>query len=252
MAMSVVYTTFDGEIVHENRGGVASFYAPDTMGSTVALLNSSGVVTDTYSYWPYGETQNHSGSSQTPFGFLGTLGYYLDAAGSFLYVRARYLRQTLARWQTADRLWPHQLPYAYCDNNPLHRIDPSGLLCYAFTKAFGKKNRSHLYVRICLVWCGDGSCVQWPPSPGEDVYARMFIASEDSNYYTGISGAGCAVSCATTCGLDNPWCLLVCGAACGLEANYHLNWCAKNNGDACFVFTEKCLDTNSKCCAGYP
>ncbi len=126
MAMSVVYTTFDGEIVHENRGGVASFYAPDTMGSTVALLNSSGVVTDTYSYWPYGETQNHSGSSQTPFGFLGTLGYYLDAAGSFLYVRARYLRQALARWQTVDPLWPDEAGYAYAGSSPVSRGDPSG------------------------------------------------------------------------------------------------------------------------------
>ena len=128
MAMSVVYTTFDGEIVHENRGGVASFYAPDTMGSTVALLNSSGVVTDTYSYWPYGEIQNHVGSSQTPFGFGGTIGYYTDVIGSFLYVRARYLRQALARWQTVDRLWPWQAayPYGYCLGNPVSYVDPLG------------------------------------------------------------------------------------------------------------------------------
>ncbi len=126
MAMSVVYTTFDGEIVHENRGGVASFYAPDTMGSTVALLNSAGVVTDTYSYWPYGEIQSHVGSSQTPFGFLGTIGYYLDVIGSFLYVRARYLRQALARWQTVDRLWPRQAAYQYVRSAPTSHRDPSG------------------------------------------------------------------------------------------------------------------------------
>ncbi len=127
MAMSVVYTTFDGEIVHENRGGVASFYAPDTMGSTVALLNSSGVVTDTYSYWPYGEIQSHVGSSLTPFGFLGTIGYYTDVIGSFLYVRARYLRQALARWLTVDRLWPRRRAYAYCACSPVQKTDPTGL-----------------------------------------------------------------------------------------------------------------------------
>ncbi len=126
MAMSVVYTTFDGELVHENRGGVSSFYAPDTMGSTVALLNSVGVVTDTYGYWPYGEIQSHVGSSQTPFTFLGTLGYYLDVVGSFLYVRARYLRQALARWQTVDRLWPRERPYGYVNSSPAQRTDPSG------------------------------------------------------------------------------------------------------------------------------
>ncbi len=128
MAMSVVYTTFNGQIVLENRGGVASFYAPDTMGSTVALLNSAGVVTDTYSYWPYGEVQNHSGSSQSPFGFLGTIGYYTDVVGSFLYVRARFLRQALARWQTLDLLWPFERAYAYVGSSPLTYVDPTGLI----------------------------------------------------------------------------------------------------------------------------
>ena len=126
MAMSVVYTTINGMIVHENRGGVESFYAPDTMGSTVALLNSSGVVTDTYTYWPYGEIRSHVGSSQTPFTFLGMIGYYTDVVGNFIYVRARYLRQALTRWQTADPLWPHEPPYAYCSDTPQVKVDPSG------------------------------------------------------------------------------------------------------------------------------
>ena len=171
MAMSVVYTTFDGEIVHENRGGVASFYAPDTMGSTVALLNSSGVVTDTYSYWPYGETQNHSGSSQTPFGFLGTLGYYLDAAGSFLYVRARYLRQALARWQTADRLWPYEAAYSYVGSCSASRVDPSGM-------------------GDCLE-CGVGIWKYWNPAPQHNCradYAHCMACCVLTRFY----GSDCA------------------------------------------------------------
>ena len=125
--MSVVYTTINGMIVHENRGGVESFYAPDTMGSTVALLNSSGVVTDTYTYWPYGEIRSHVGSSQTPFTFLGMIGYYTDVVGNFIYVRARYLRQTLTRWQTVDPLWPSQRPYTYVEDAPASISDGSGM-----------------------------------------------------------------------------------------------------------------------------
>ena len=127
MAMSVVYTTINGQIVSENRGGVVSNYAPDNLGSTVALLDSTGTVTDTFTYWPYGEIQSHVGSSVTPFTFCGTIGYYLDVLGSQVYVRARYLRLALARWQTLDPLWPRQSPYVYAGSRPTVQSDPSGL-----------------------------------------------------------------------------------------------------------------------------
>jgi len=153
MAMSVVYTTINGQIVHENRGGVEAFYAPDTLGSTVALLDSAGTVTDTYSYQPYGEIVSHIGSSVTPFTFIGTLGYYLDILGSQIYVRARYLRQALTRWQTVDGSWPSQPVYCYVDCQPTNEVDPSGAVaiscffriadCYAAAKqAYNDKRRA--------------------------------------------------------------------------------------------------------------
>ena len=76
MAMSVTYTTFNGQIVYENREGVESYYAPDTLGSTSMLVSQGGIVSDTFTYWPYGEILSHDGSSVTPFLFIGTLGYY--------------------------------------------------------------------------------------------------------------------------------------------------------------------------------
>ncbi len=110
MAMSVTYTTFNGQIAYENRNGTQSFYAPDTLGSTAMLLDTTGTVTDTFTYWPYGEIQEHVGSSVTPFTFVGTLGYYLDIAGSLTYIRARHYLQALCRWLTVDPLWPWRVP----------------------------------------------------------------------------------------------------------------------------------------------
>ena len=127
MAMSVVYATINGQIVSENRGGVISYYAPDNLGSTVALLDATGTVTDTFTYWPYGEIQSHVGSSVTPFTFCGTLGYYLDVLGSQIYVRARCLRQALARWQSLDPLWPRVGAYSYVSSSPVADVDPSGM-----------------------------------------------------------------------------------------------------------------------------
>ncbi len=129
MAMSVTYTNFNGQLVHENRQGTERFYAPDTLGSTAALLDPTGTVTDTFTYWPYGEIWVHTGPSTTPFTFVGTLGYYLDISGSLIYIRARHLRQALCRWQTADPVTFIQLlPYVYAWNDPISKMDTSGLL----------------------------------------------------------------------------------------------------------------------------
>jgi len=126
MPMSVVYTTINGRIVQENRGGVERYYMSDTNGNTIGLMDTSGNVTDTFTYWPYGELQSHVGTSETPFMFGGILGCYTDSWGG-IYMRAREFRPTLARWQTVDPLWPHTMPYGYADNNPVTYVDPNGL-----------------------------------------------------------------------------------------------------------------------------
>jgi RHS repeat-associated protein len=125
MAMNVVYTTLGGRIVYENRGGVERSYLRDPLGNTVGLMDMSGNVTDTYDYWPYGETRVHSGSSKTPLTFLGTFGYFTDFV-NMLYVRARHLRVDLTQWMSLDRHWPRQNPYAYVRTNPCSVVDPSG------------------------------------------------------------------------------------------------------------------------------
>ena len=78
MPMKVRYTTLDGEIVAESRGGVRKQYVPDPLGSTVALLDGTQSITDTFRYWPYGEVASRTGTTPTPFQYVGTKGYYLD------------------------------------------------------------------------------------------------------------------------------------------------------------------------------
>lgn len=126
MAAAVTYFAFGGEIVYENRGGVERDYVRDPLGSTVALLNNSQTQTDTFEYWPYGEVRTRTGTTPTPFQFVGTQGYYLDSLTGFLYVRARYVYESIARWLTRDALWPTQPAYIYGANSPVLVTDPSG------------------------------------------------------------------------------------------------------------------------------
>ena len=140
MAMSVRYTNFGGELVAEDRGGVTSFYVPDNLGSTVALKNTSGTTTDSFTYWPYGEIRTRTGSTATPFTFVGNLGYY-QVSTSRYYVRARDLRADQARWQTVDPLWPQESAYGYARSSPTRFIDPSGqdVLGDLFWLIFGRR-----------------------------------------------------------------------------------------------------------------
>ncbi len=123
---TIRYTTVDGEILSENRGGTIRDYVPDPLGSTRALLNSSQTITDTWSYWPYGEVQASSGSSTTPFTFVGSLGYHKDATG-LTYVRARVYHLSSGQWMTIDPTWPREQAYIYATTNPVSWSDATGV-----------------------------------------------------------------------------------------------------------------------------
>ena len=139
MTMSVSVTNWDHEIVYENRNGVERFFAPDTLGSTAMLMDPTGTVTDTFTYWPYGEIVNHTGSSTTTFTYVGTLGYYFDAVVNWFYVRARIYRQALARWLTLDLLWPALRPFSYVGARPTIMVDPTGLMGIRCTPSWKKR-----------------------------------------------------------------------------------------------------------------
>jgi RHS repeat-associated protein len=126
----VDYTVIDGEILSENRAGVKRDYVPDPLGSTVALLDNTQVQTDTFTYWPYGEEKSRTGTTATPFRFVGTYGYYRDLSGR-AYVRARTLRTDLTRWLTEDQIGydgGDLNVFRYANADPATFIDRWGLM----------------------------------------------------------------------------------------------------------------------------
>ena len=103
---TVRYTVLNGDVKSEKRNGVVHSYVPDPLGSTAAMVDGNQTVSDTFRYWPYGETQNHTGLTATPFQFVGTAGYYRDTS-SRTYVRARHLDMAKGRWLTKDPIGFH-------------------------------------------------------------------------------------------------------------------------------------------------
>jgi hypothetical protein len=78
----------DGTPIEQEGGsGNVRFYLANNLGSTVGLVDTTGTVTDSYSYDAYGNRSAATGSTaDTPFGYAGQ---YTDAETGFQYLRAR-------------------------------------------------------------------------------------------------------------------------------------------------------------------
>lgn len=105
----------------------------DRLGSTLALTDAQGQVTDAYSYSPYGKLVRHTGSSTQPFTFLGRLGVRQEGStGTLYHMRARFYDATTGRFVSPDPIWPQTSdprllnPYQYAVNNPLLYTDVTG------------------------------------------------------------------------------------------------------------------------------
>ena len=104
------------------------WYLYGPQGETRQLTNSAGTVTDTYSYTAYGSTVSSSTNDANPFQYGGKFGYYTENNGVVLCehrwydtLALRWLSRDPAGYEGGDNL------YAYCGDDPVTGIDPSGL-----------------------------------------------------------------------------------------------------------------------------
>jgi RHS repeat-associated protein len=128
-ATPVVYT-YGNQLISQLRpGAAASFYVVDGQLSTRQLTNSSGAVTDRYTFDAFGRTLSSAGS--TPNVYLYT-GEQLDPNVGFYYLRARYYDGQRGRFFSTDPedgniFDPMSLHrYLYANANPVTFADPSG------------------------------------------------------------------------------------------------------------------------------
>ncbi len=120
-----------GLIMHVEGGEYATYHY-DYRGSTVAITNSKGKVTDTFTYGPYAELIGRTGKSDISFLFNGRDGVITDANGLY-YMRARYYNPTIKRFINQDVVVGTLDEaiilnrYAYAGGDPVSYIDPFGL-----------------------------------------------------------------------------------------------------------------------------
>jgi RHS repeat-associated protein len=147
------------------RGGATSYYLYDQLGSTGKLLDSSQAVTDSYSYFAFGDVRTSSGSTANPFKFVGRLGYYDDPSTEFQYLRARYYAPACGRFLARDPGRPRTGEYQYVGNRPVLRVDPWGLddgPSYRFRDCFDACwHREYEECLAALGWTGMQDCFDY-------------------------------------------------------------------------------------------
>ena len=107
-------------------------YHFDSRGSTVAITDESGNVTDTFAYDTYGKLISRTGSNFVIFGYNGRDGVVTDKNG-LIYMRARYYSPEMKRFINADIVKGKLTNaitlnrFAYANGNPVSFVDPFGL-----------------------------------------------------------------------------------------------------------------------------
>lgn len=109
--------------------GTPAYLLTDTLGSTIGLADTSGVVQTSYTYEPSGRTAVAGASSTNPFAFTGREN---DSTGTLsLYnYRARSYSPALQQFLTEDPIGfaaDEINLYAYSHDDPVNQGDPLGL-----------------------------------------------------------------------------------------------------------------------------
>ena len=88
--------------ISERRGGTTKFYHGDNLGSTRGITNTSQTATDGILYDAFGRVVSRTGTTPTPFGFVGREQYQTHADSGLLLLGHRYYDPYTGRFITQD------------------------------------------------------------------------------------------------------------------------------------------------------
>ena len=117
--------------ISRHAGTHTSYYFDNGQGDVVQTRDAAGNVENQYEYDIFGEATLCVEEYENPFRYRGE---QYDSETGNIYLRARYYNPTQGRFLTQDSFagmqsQPNTLNlYAYCGNDPVNNIDPSGHL----------------------------------------------------------------------------------------------------------------------------
>ena len=112
--------------------GKVYYYVLNAQGDVVRIVDGSRNVVASYSYDPWGKLLSSSGTlaNVNPLRYRG---YYYDSETGFYYLQSRYYDPEIGRFINADSYASTDATgllstnmFAYCENDPVNRSDPTG------------------------------------------------------------------------------------------------------------------------------
>ncbi len=180
-----IYYTYDsdGSLISFNLDGEDYFCINNLQGDIVALVDENGAEVATYEYDSYGNLLSSTGAVKSPLTYRG---YRYDWEIGLYYLNSRYYNPQIGRFLNSDGLLGETGDilstnmYAYCANNPIMNIDPTGywvMSIIGFSVSFGAIFGSFLSVswvfdnqgnQGLLITAGAGGCfpqvsLTWSP-----------------------------------------------------------------------------------------
>ena len=132
-----LYFTYDasGVPLTVTHNGTTYYYATNLQWDITAILDANGTTVVAYTYDAWGNPLSTTGTMAATLGAVNPLryrGYVYDAETELYYLQSRYYNPEIGRFinadgytSTGDGLSGNNM-FAYCGNNPVNRIDPSG------------------------------------------------------------------------------------------------------------------------------
>ena len=117
------------ELIARNTDAVRTYYhyASDEMGSITHVTDEKGKLLNHYEYDAWGNLTLEDEQVSNRFKYTGE---QFDPVTQQYYLRARFYNPALARFMQEDTFRGDGLNlYAYCANNPVRYVDPSGHWC---------------------------------------------------------------------------------------------------------------------------
>ena len=135
----------------DNYEKMQFYYHPDHLGSSSYITNLDGEVAQHIEYVPFGEVfiEERNNTWNTPYLFNAK---EFDEETGMYYYGARYYEPRLSLWMSTDPMqekYPNISSYAYCYNNPLIHIDPTGQEGVVVSGQPGDhKNKEHFLLMV--------------------------------------------------------------------------------------------------------